>query len=185
LVTSATTIATAGKATAGDPTNPLRGIGDRRPLIKDHAMNLLYRVFPTEAITSDDDDAITVATTTIPGRALAHHLRNKSAAQRAAMAAMDTRGDLTIKNPTIGQIANLYGISRPTLNKARGLSPEECLRVMRGERPLDTSQDRLQAAIDEIRSDADVVQLVVKIGAERTMNALDVITAPTMMEAAE
>ena len=138
------------------------------------------------AIASDNytNDATTSTAVFIGGHALSWQLRRRTAAQRAVLAAIDSAGELTINSPTLGQLAALYGISRPTLNKARALSPEKRLRVLAGTRPLDMPQDRMNSAAPKARNDTDVVQFIVEIGPERVRRALDWLTAP-MSQAAE
>jgi hypothetical protein len=115
------------------------------------------------------------------GRDLAYHLPNKSAAQRAVIAAEDGDGDLYIYQPTKAQRAKLFRVSPRSLAAARALTAIERDRVMRGLRSLIEPQDRKAV----VRSDADVERLIVDIGADRIMSVLDKITRPMMFEAAE
>jgi hypothetical protein len=115
---------------------------------------------------------------TITGRALSRSLCGKTPAQRAALAALAMDSDLTIVNPTVGQITRIYEISAPTLNKARDLWPDVRLRVAAGMRPLVTAQDRMMKVAGEIRSVADAMRIIIEAGPELFLDALDVITAP-------
>ena len=121
------------------------------------------------------------------GRDLAYELRNKSAAQRAVLAAEDGDGPLYIFKPTNAQRAGFFKISIPTLTAARALPPAERERVKRGERPLIEPQDRLKAAISVIDTDDHAVGVLIEmIGFDGIMGALDRLTAPSpVLEAAE
>jgi hypothetical protein len=113
------------------------------------------------------------------GKGLAYELRNKSAAQRAVIAAEDGDGDLYIYQPTNTQRASVYKVSPVTLAAARALPPVERDRVKRGLRPLIEPQDRLNAAI----SDDDVVRVLNEIGCDRVWRVLDMVTMPTPVAA--
>jgi hypothetical protein len=117
----------------------------------------------------------------ITGRALGHKLRDTTVAQRAAIAAEDMDGNITITKPTIGQVALLYGISRSTLNTARALGVEQRDRVAKGQRPLATRRDRVKASV---YSDQDIAFFVDMVGFDRVFNIMDMLTRPKA-EAAE
>ena len=114
----------------------------------------------------------------IGGHTLARRLGGLTAAQRAAMAVTNVKANLLLKAPTNIQVAALFGVSIPTLNKAYDLPPAECARVLRGERPLVGPHDLMKKVVGKIHSDADVEQFVTEVGLERTLNALDRLTAP-------
>jgi hypothetical protein len=115
---------------------------------------------------------IFATTAVITGHTLGHKLSAKTAAQRAAIAASDMDGGLTIKNLTIGQVGILYGISRPTLDKARSLTPEKRALVAKGDRPLVTSQGHAKKILRAYYSDFDIARLIDAIGADRVMAVL-------------
>jgi hypothetical protein len=118
------------------------------------------------------------------GRDLAYQLRNKSAAQRAVIAADDGDGPVYIFTPTVTQRAGLYKVSPRSLAYARALPLVERDRVKRGLRRLIEPQDRLKAAISVVKTDVDVVSILVELGPDRVYRALEEITRP-MREAAE
>jgi hypothetical protein len=91
------------------------------------------------------------------GRDLAYELRNRTAAQRAALAASYDhydRRNITVVSLTDGQWAGLFKISVPSLVAARALSPGERELVFMAMRPLIEPQDRLKSAIHKVGTEA-------------------------------
>jgi hypothetical protein len=91
------------------------------------------------------------------GRDLAYELRNRTAAQRAALAASydhNDRRNITVVSLTDGQWAGLFKISVPSLVAARALSPGERELVFMAMRPLIEPQDRLKSAIHKVGTEA-------------------------------
>jgi hypothetical protein len=91
------------------------------------------------------------------GRDLAYELRNRSAAQRAALAASYdhyAHSKITVVSLTDRQWAGLFKISVPSLLTARSLSPTERELVFFARRPLIEPRDRLKSAIRTVGTEA-------------------------------
>jgi hypothetical protein len=91
------------------------------------------------------------------GKELAYELRNRTAAQRAALAASYDRyphSKITVVSLTDRQWAGLFRISIPSLVAARTLSATERELVFFARRPLIEPQDRLKSAIRKVGTEA-------------------------------
>ncbi|MCK1447752.1 hypothetical protein IVB34_34440 [Bradyrhizobium sp. 2] len=113
------------------------------------------------------------------GRQLCRRLRKLSPAERALLAHDLEQG--SISNLTGPQCAALAQVSLSYLNSVRRASAEERERLALGCVSLSCLHNQYR---HRTATDADVERIVVKIGPDRVMRALDAITRP-MAEAAE
>jgi hypothetical protein len=78
----------------------------------------------------DNYTAIGGVPQTISGRAVARQGKTKS--QKAAIAAMIILGELKLDNPTKKQLAKMFGVSMPLVNKAIALNVDQRKALRKG-----------------------------------------------------
>jgi hypothetical protein len=161
----------ADKTTAGVP-SPLKD-QDNRPLPKENFAMDLY---------NPNSDGATFApfAASIDGRQLSRRLKNLSPAKRALLALDLERGGL--HHSTRPQSAKLAQVSRSYIATVSRASDEERKRLANGCTSLSSIHNQYRR---RPVTDADVERIVKKIGVSRVFAALDKLTAPQHLEAAE
>jgi hypothetical protein len=131
---------------------------------------------------SDRVSAIAPAPTpsSINGRQLAYRLQKLNSAKRALLARDLECGAVHLQNLTRPQAATLTRVSVSYVNTVQRASLEERKRLACGLLTLSALHNKHRR---QPVSDADVERIVIKIGADRVMSALDRITAPVLVAA--